>query len=87
MPETKQRTLEELDYVFAVPTRTHQKYQVFQMLPWAFKTYVLRRKVPYPELYKFDDSEPAPPRVSEKDTELESNSNNAPVKDAPAQVS
>jgi hypothetical protein len=27
VPETKQRTLEELDYVFAVPTRIHMKYR------------------------------------------------------------
>ena len=44
VPETKQRTLEELDYVFAVPTRTHAKYQLTQALPWWFKRYVLRQK-------------------------------------------
>lgn len=43
MPETKQRTLEELDYIFAVPTRTHMRYQVTQNLPWWWKTYILRR--------------------------------------------
>jgi len=53
MPETKQRTLEELDYVFGVPTRTHMKYQAGKNLPWWFKTYVLRRKgLPKPQLYK-----------------------------------
>lgn len=31
LPETKQRTLEELDYIFAVPTRTHAKYQLTQV--------------------------------------------------------
>lgn len=35
VPETKQRTLEELDYVFAVPTRTHIHYQLRQALPYA----------------------------------------------------
>ena len=45
LPETKQRTLEELDYIFAVPTRTHMKYQAGQNLPWWFK----------PVLYKFDE--------------------------------
>ncbi|KAL8893487.1 MAG: hypothetical protein Q9192_005214, partial [Flavoplaca navasiana] len=30
VPETKQRTLEELDYIFAVPTRKHMHYQVFK---------------------------------------------------------
>lgn len=44
VPETKQRTLEELDYVFAVPTRTHAKYQLTVALPWWFKRYVLMRK-------------------------------------------
>jgi hypothetical protein len=33
VPETKQRTLEELDYVFAVPIRTHVNYQLFTALP------------------------------------------------------
>jgi MFS family permease len=55
LPETKQRSLEELDYVFAVPTRTHARYQVTQVLPWWFKRYVLFKKgAPCPELYKFD---------------------------------
>jgi len=56
LPETKQRTLEELDYVFAVPTRTHMKYQAGQVGPYWFKTYVLRRKgLKEPQLYKFED--------------------------------
>ncbi|KAK3200947.1 hypothetical protein GRF29_213g472911 [Pseudopithomyces chartarum] len=56
LPETKQRTLEELDYIFAVPTRTHMKYQAGQNLPWWFKTYILRKKgLPKPILYKFDN--------------------------------
>lgn len=32
--ETKQKSLEELDYVFGVPDRTHAKYQLFTVLPW-----------------------------------------------------
>jgi len=55
MPETKQRTLEELDYVFAVPTRTHMKYQVGTVLPWWFKRYIFRQKIECPELYQFDE--------------------------------
>lgn len=67
MPETKQRTLEELDYVFAVPTRTHMNFQATKMLPWFVKTYIFRRKgLPAPELYKFDDRAPNPPKYSEK---------------------
>nr|OQO06416.1 hypothetical protein B0A51_16154 [Rachicladosporium sp. CCFEE 5018] len=40
VPETKQRTLEELDYVFGVPTSKHAHYQVRVWLPWWFKRYV-----------------------------------------------
>ncbi|KAJ5547923.1 hypothetical protein N7513_005157 [Penicillium frequentans] len=54
VPETKQRTLEELDYIFAVPTRVHMRYQVFQVLPWWFRTYILRQNVTLEPLYHFD---------------------------------
>ena len=60
LPETKQRTLEELDYVFAVPTRTHMKFQVTQIAPWWFNTYILRRRRPAPQLYKFDEAMVSP---------------------------
>ena len=53
VPETKQRTLEELDYIFGVPTRRHMYYQVFEVLPWAFKRYILRKNVELAPLYKF----------------------------------
>ncbi|KAH8807167.1 sugar transporter [Xylogone sp. PMI_703] len=56
LPETKQRTLEELDYVFAVPTRTHAKYQFTKVLPWWIRRWVLMRKdAVCPDLYKFGD--------------------------------
>jgi hypothetical protein len=56
VPETKQRTLEELDYVFAVPTRTHMHYQLFKALPWWFKRYILFQKNAKLEpLYHFDN--------------------------------
>ncbi len=55
VPETKQRTLEELDYIFAVPTKTHMSYQAFQVLPWWIKRYILRREGPEcPKLYHFE---------------------------------
>ena len=57
--QTKQRSLEELDYVFAVPTRTHMKYQLEEVMPYWIKTFILRRKgLKEPQLYKFqfDDS-------------------------------
>lgn len=44
LPETKQRTLEELDYIFAVPTRVFMKYQVTKALPWWIKRWVFMRK-------------------------------------------
>lgn len=63
LPETKQRTLEELDYVFAVSTRRHAHFQLTKSLPYWFKRYVfMRRNTPIPYLYHFkthpaDDSE------------------------------
>jgi hypothetical protein len=57
VPETKQRTLEELDYVFAVPTRTHVKYQCTVFLPWFIKRYVFFQKGATLEpLYHFETS-------------------------------
>lgn len=61
MPETSKRSLEELDYVFAVPTTVHAKYQLGRVLPWWFRRYVLRQKnVVEPELYHFDSNEAYP---------------------------
>ena len=40
VPETKQRTLEELDYIFAVPTRRFMSYQTGTWLPWFIKRYI-----------------------------------------------
>ncbi|KAF2825043.1 hypothetical protein CC86DRAFT_468286 [Ophiobolus disseminans] len=55
MPETKQRSLEELDYVFAVPTTVHAKFQLSQALPWWVGKYILRKKdTVEPQLYHFD---------------------------------
>jgi MFS family permease len=55
VPETKQRTLEELDYIFAVPTRTHMRYQLTKALPWWINRWVLQRKDAVLEpLYHFD---------------------------------
>jgi sugar porter (SP) family MFS transporter len=55
VPETKQRTLEELDYVFGVPTRRHMSYQMFEVAPYWFKTTILRSKTAtLTPLYQFD---------------------------------
>jgi sugar porter (SP) family MFS transporter len=67
LPETKQRTLEELDYIFAVPTRTHMRYQVGQNLPWWFKTYIMRQKgLQKPILYKLGNAGTPVQPVGEK---------------------
>ena len=56
VPETKQRTLEELDYVFAVPTRTHMHYQITKALPYWFKRNCLwQRHIRLEPLYQFDE--------------------------------
>ena len=56
VPETKQRTLEELDYIFAVPLRTFIRYQFTKTLPWWFRRFVLRQKdIRLEPLYRFDD--------------------------------
>ncbi|KAJ3572394.1 hypothetical protein NP233_g3117 [Leucocoprinus birnbaumii] len=44
MPETKQRTLEELDYVFAVPMSKHVNYQVTKFLPYWVKRWIFFQK-------------------------------------------
>lgn len=55
LPETKQRTLEELDYIFAVPTRVFMKYQITKTLPWWIKRWILFQKNASLEpLYKLD---------------------------------
>lgn len=67
LPETKQKTLEELDYVFAVPDRTMAKYHLGTVLPWAIRRYIFFRKDAYcPPLFKDAHAEhydgPAPER-------------------------
>ncbi|QPG94048.1 hypothetical protein C2857_004309 [Epichloe festucae Fl1] len=55
VPETMQRTLEELDWVFGVPTRKFAKYQLTVALPWWFKRYVFfRRNATKEPLYHFE---------------------------------
>ncbi|KAI0518483.1 sugar transporter-domain-containing protein [Xylaria bambusicola] len=70
VPETKQRTLEELDYIFAVPSTLFIKYQFTKALPWWFKRWVLWQKsATLQPLYQFDSppvvvSTPEPARSS-----------------------
>lgn len=52
LPETKQKTLEELDYVFAVPDRTMARYHLRTVAPWAVRRYVFfKRDTKCPPLY------------------------------------
>jgi len=51
MPETKGKTLEELDQVFNVPTRLHAAYGLRQ-IPYFINRYLLRRNVQPEVLYK-----------------------------------
>lgn len=59
VPETMQRTLEELDWTFAVPVTHFMKYQVFTVLPFYFKRWCLggiffNRSAVCPPLYRFE---------------------------------
>jgi sugar porter (SP) family MFS transporter len=55
VPETKQRTLEELDYIFAVPTHVFTKYQLTKTLPWWIRRWILfQRFAKLEPLYKLD---------------------------------
>jgi hypothetical protein len=51
MPETKGRTLEELDQVFSVPTRKHAAWALKQLGYW-FTKLILRRHAELEPLYK-----------------------------------
>ncbi|KAI1256243.1 hypothetical protein MGN70_002406 [Eutypa lata] len=57
VPETKQRTLEELDYIFAVPATKFANYQITKAAPWWFKRYVFfQRNAVLKPLYQKDES-------------------------------
>ncbi|KJA15452.1 hypothetical protein HYPSUDRAFT_72047 [Hypholoma sublateritium FD-334 SS-4] len=55
VPETKQRTLEELDGVFSVTTTRHMSYQVREFLPYWVRRYPLRQKAELKALYDFEE--------------------------------
>ncbi|KAF7548561.1 hypothetical protein G7046_g8633 [Stylonectria norvegica] len=58
LPETKQRTLEEIDYIFAVPTRVFVRYQVTKALPWWLRRWILFQKnAALKPLYQLDVAE------------------------------
>ncbi|KAI7258041.1 MFS transporter [Hortaea werneckii] len=58
VPETKKRTLEELDFVFGVPTTKHAAYQLKVWLPWWIRRYVFwQRRAVLEPFYEEDSRE------------------------------
>lgn len=71
VPETKQRTLEELDYIFAVPQGKFASYQVTKATPYFFKRYVLfQRSATLEPLYQKEDDSRGAHSDSEKRLEV-----------------
>jgi hypothetical protein len=60
MPETKEKTLEELDQVFSVPTTFHASYGLRQ-IPYFINRYIFRQKVRPEVLYEREDAFNVPP--------------------------
>lgn len=64
--ETKRRTLEELDHIFAVSKKKFMRFQLFDHLPWLIRRRLFGSKQPEPELYEdmiwgsaeYEDSSP-----------------------------
>jgi len=54
VPETKGKTLEELDQVFSVPSRKHAAYGLRQ-IPYFIGRYILRRDLKPEVLYEYED--------------------------------
>ena len=53
MPETKSRSLEELDAVFSVPTHEQAAHGLKQ-IPWFIQRYIFRRNVEMEPLIDFE---------------------------------
>ncbi|KAB8266083.1 hypothetical protein BDV32DRAFT_896 [Aspergillus pseudonomiae] len=62
MPETKGKTLEELDQVFSVSTTFHAAYGLRQ-IPYFFQRYILRQNVRPEVLYEREDAFNVPPEA------------------------
>ncbi|KAJ6440983.1 sugar transporter [Purpureocillium lavendulum] len=50
--ETKRRSLEDLDHIFAVSKRDFMRFQVTEILPWFLGKTFLRNRTKRPQLYK-----------------------------------
>ena len=65
VPETKGKTLEELDQVFGVRSRDHAAYGLRQ-LPYFFKRYIFRQDIEPEQLYEKDQVEHHPRSFSQE---------------------
>lgn len=65
MPETKARSLEELDAVFNVPTHKQVAYGL-QQIPWFIQRYIFRRDVHMQPLIELDISDDRVPREEQE---------------------
>ena len=63
VPETKAKTLEELDQIFSVPTHIHAAYGLRQ-IPYFVKRYILRRSIEPERLYEFEGTGEGKERLS-----------------------
>lgn len=50
--ETKRRSLEELDHIFAVSKRKFMRFQITEHLPWLVRRHLFGARYPRPKLYK-----------------------------------
>ncbi|ODA78404.1 hypothetical protein RJ55_05785 [Drechmeria coniospora] len=82
VPETKQRTLEELDYIFGVPTRVFARYQVTKALPWWCRRWLLFQKDATLEpLYHLDVTEHQEEEIEITDAVYENDKAKVELKD------
>ena len=68
VPETKSKTLEELDQVFGVRTRDHAAYGARQFV-YFFRRYIFRQNVAPERLYDEDKVEHHPKSFSQEKTD------------------
>ena len=67
VPETKEKTLEELDSVFSVPLRKHMRYGIAQFF-YFWGHYIMRRDIPKPKVPHAVEVEFAEKLVKEENT-------------------
>ncbi|KFY40063.1 hypothetical protein V494_03674 [Pseudogymnoascus sp. VKM F-4513 (FW-928)] len=63
LPETKERSLEELDKVFSIPIKKFMHHQLFEVLPYYVNYYILGKKVKLEELWDPNIGIELPPTI------------------------